>query len=123
MGMSHDGSQWIVDLVRGRSGEAGDIPEDVPFPDGRFGLLAVRDVTGDRRRPDDPPLASRIGDTVTVTSTRRPSAPTVSRRSTPSPRPTRLRIVGTAFLDDVGARSAIIATVPMKACGSTSDSS
>src|SRR5207244_116882 len=56
LNVSHGGSQRIVDLVRGRRGEAGDSPHGVPFPDGRFGLLAGRDVTGDRRRPDDPPL-------------------------------------------------------------------
>jgi hypothetical protein len=41
--ISHDDSRRIVDLVRGRSGQAGDIPEDVQFPDGPFGLLPVRD--------------------------------------------------------------------------------
>ncbi len=55
-GLFHDGRQRIVDLGRGRGGEAGDVPEDVPCSDDRFGLLSVRDVTGDRRRPDDPPL-------------------------------------------------------------------
>ena len=38
----HDDSQRIVDLVRGRRGQAGDIPEDVQFRDGRFGLLPGR---------------------------------------------------------------------------------
>ena len=41
--ISHDDSQRIVDLVRGRSGQARDIPEDVQFSDGPFGLFPVRD--------------------------------------------------------------------------------
>jgi len=44
----HDDSQRIVDLVRGRGGQAGDIREDVQFPDVRFGLLPVRDGMGNR---------------------------------------------------------------------------
>jgi len=54
--LAHDDGQRIVDLVRGRGGEARDIPEGVALPDGRLGLLSVGNVTGDRRHADDPPL-------------------------------------------------------------------
>src|SRR5438105_4952408 len=71
--LAHDDGQRIVDLVRGRSGEARDIPEGVALPDGRLGLLSVGDVTSDRRRADDLPSASRVGETGRDTSIRPPS--------------------------------------------------
>src|SRR5207249_9428506 len=48
-----DHRQRIVDLMRRRGGQARDIPQGVPFQYRRLGLLAVRDVTGDQRCPDD----------------------------------------------------------------------
>src|SRR2546430_8371374 len=52
--LAHDDGQRIVDLVRGRSGEARDIPEGVALPDGCLGLLSVGVATGDRRPAADP---------------------------------------------------------------------